>query len=394
MKLWRKRVYADAAAATPVSRSVRREMRRLAGLFGNPSALHTEAQAAKKELEAAREKIASTIGAHADELIFTSGGTEGNNLAIFGTLRRLLRVGEDAHAITTAIEHSSVLEPLRALEKEGLLLTELPVDEHGLVSYKSLREALTPNTVFVSVQMINSEVGTIQDIRELAKEVRHARKERDDGKPIYFHTDASQASLWLKIGVEQLGIDLLTLDAQKMLGPKGVGVLFVRRGVALEPHIYGGGQEKGRRSGTENTMLAGACAVALADAQDDVEARAEKIASMRDFLFKQIEKAILGVRLNGAGGKSRAPNNLNITIPQLNGDMAVIALDAQGVAVSTRSACDTEDESPSYVLKALGISVQNAKNSIRITVLPGATKGEARRIARALARVVALYRQS
>jgi cysteine desulfurase len=141
-------------------------------------------------------------------------------------------------------------------------------------------------------------------------------------------------------------------------------------------------------------MLAGACAVALADAQDDVEARAEKIASMRDFLFKQIEKAILGVRLNGAGGKSRAPNNLNITIPQLNGDMAVIALDAQGVAVSTRSACDTEDESPSYVLKALGISVQNAKNSIRITVLPGATKGEARRIARALARVVALYRQS
>ncbi|HVV39313.1 MAG TPA: cysteine desulfurase family protein [Candidatus Paceibacterota bacterium] len=388
------RIYADAAAATPVSRPVLKEMRRLLGLFGNPSALHAEAVAAKNELERARESIAATIGAHADEIIFTSGGTEANNLAIFGTLRRLLRVGEDVHAITTAIEHSSVLEPLRALQKEGLLLTELPVDEQGLVSYKSLREALTDKTFFVSVQMVNSEVGTIQNIRELAKEVRHARKVRETERAVYFHTDASQAPLWLKIGVEQLGVDLLTLDAQKMLGPKGAGVLFARRGVRLEPHIYGGGQEAGRRSGTENVLLAGACAIALREAQQSVEARAEKTAAVRDYLLQHIEKAILGVTLNGAVGKLRAPNNLNISIPQLNGDMAVVALDAQGVAISTRSACDTEDESPSHVLSAIGISSTKAKNSIRITLLPGATKGQARSVAKALVKAVALYRQS
>ena len=392
--LFSRRIYADAAAATPVSKHVLREMHRLENLFGNPSALHKEAQAAKNELENAREKIAATIGAHADEIIFTSGGTEANNLAIFGTLRRLLRLGEDAHVITTAIEHSSVLEPLRVLEKEGLLLTELPVDEQGLVSYKSLREALTPSTVFVSVQMINSEIGTIQNIKELVKEVRHTRKARETVLPIYFHTDASQAPLWLKLGVEQLGIDLLTLDAQKMLGPKGVGVLFARRGVRLEPHIYGGGQEKGRRSGTENVVLAGACAVAFAEAQTDVESRAQKIAKVRDYLFEAIKKELFDMRLNGVGSTARVANNLNITIPRLNGDMAVVALDAQGVAVSTRSACDTEDESPSYVLKALGVSTESAKNSIRITLLPSATKGQARRIAGALAKVAALYRQS
>ena len=394
MKLWSKRIYADAAAATPVSTPVLREMHRLERLFGNSSALHKEAQAAKNELENAREKIADTLGAHTDEIIFTSGGTEANNLAIFGTLRRLLRLGEDAHAITTAVEHSSVLEPLRALEKEGLLLTELPVDEQGIVSYKVLREALTPNTVFVSVQMINSEVGTIQNIKELVKEVRHARKARETILPIYFHTDASQAPLWLKLGVEQLGVDLLTLDAQKMLGPKGVGVLFARRGTRLEAHIYGGGQEKGRRSGTENVMLAGACAVALDEAQKGVEARAQKTAGVCDYLWSEIKKLLPGVKLNGVGGAARVANNLNIIVPRLSGDMAVVALDAQGVAVSTRSACDTEDESPSYVLKALGISTESAKNSIRITLLPTATKGHARAIARGLAKVAALYRQS
>lgn len=170
--------------------------------------------------------------------------------------------------------------------------------------------------------------------------------------------------------------------------------MFARRGTGLEPHIYGGGQERGLRSGTENVLLAGAIAVAIAEAQDGVEARAEKIAGVRDFLWSEIKKALPDATLNGSAGNTRIANNLNITVPRLNGDMAVIALNAQGIAVSTRSACDTDDESPSHVLKALGVSIENAKNSIRITLLPDATKADARRIAKALAHVAALYRQS
>jgi cysteine desulfurase len=266
MKYWmlKRRIYADAAAATPLSRAARAELLRLIELYGNPSALHDEAVLAKRELEAARERTAKAIGAHADEIVFTSGGTEGNNLAIFGVLRRLLRVGEDVRAITSAVEHASVLEPLRALAKEGLDLVELSVDSRGFVSHKELREALTQKAAFVSIQMVNSEVGTVQDIRELVREVRHARKERlVDEVPLYFHTDASQAPLWLPLHMERLGVDLMTLDAQKMFGPKGAGVLYVRRGTKLESHIYGGGQERGYRSGTESAALAGSLAVAL-----------------------------------------------------------------------------------------------------------------------------------
>ncbi|HVV14887.1 MAG TPA: cysteine desulfurase family protein [Candidatus Paceibacterota bacterium] len=392
MKLWQKNIYADAAAATPVSGEVRRELVRLLGLFGNPGGLHAEANEAKRELDAARERTAAAIGAHADEIVFTSGGTEANNLAVFGALRRMLRVGEDVHAITSAIEHSSVLEPLRALEKEGLRLTELPVDMSGFVSHKDLREALEARTVFVSIQMVNSEVGTVQDIRELAKEIRHQRKAREGvGAPLYFHTDAAQAPLWLPLNVEKLGVDLLTLDAQKMLGPKGAGLLYVRRGTRLEPHICGGGQERGLRSGTENVAMAGACALALLRAQEAAEARAEKISRVQDYLLESIQKLLPGVMLNGPKGEGRIANNINISLPNLNGDMAVVAMSAQGVAISTRSACDTDDEAPSHVLQGIGVLPERAKNTVRIALLPDATRRDARCIARTLFKVAARY---
>jgi cysteine desulfurase len=401
MKLWSKRIYADAAAATPLSKSVARELARVSALFGNPSALHKEAVAAKKELEGARESVARTLGAHADEIIFTGSGTEANNLALFGALKGTL----GAHAITTAIEHSSVLEPLRALERDGLELTILPADERGLIDPKALREAMKENTALVSVQMVNSEIGTIQNIREIAKEVRHARKERfqknlSNGAgdalpnlPLLFHTDASQAPLWLPLNVERLGVDLLTIDAQKMLGPKGAGALFARRGVALAPLIYGGRQEKGRRSGTENVAHAAALALALREAQAEAGARAADISDIRDFLISEIKKIIPRVRLNGAEGAARVANNVNISIKGLNGDMAVVALDARGVAASTRSACDTEGDAPSHVLKAIGRSPEEAKDSIRITLLPDATIGQATRILEALEAVTSRYRQ-
>jgi cysteine desulfurase len=281
-----------------------------------------------------------------------------------------------------------------------------------MVDPKSLREAIKENTVFVSVQMVNSEIGTIQNIREIAKEVRHVRKEKlqkfasngAGGKflnsSLLLHTDASQAPLWLPLNVEKLGVDLLTIDAQKMLGPKGVGALFVRRlaagsqaALTLAPLIYGGGQERGRRSGTENVAHAAALAVALREAQLDVEARAATFTDIRDFLISEIQKIIPRAQLNGAEGAARVANNINISIKGLNGDLAVVALDARGIAASTRSACDTDDESPSHVLKAIGKTPEEAKNSLRITLLPDATIGQATRILEALKAVTSRYRQ-
>lgn len=392
MTLFNKRVYVDAAAATPLSKSAKKELVRLLPLYGNPSALHGEARAAKKELDAARKKIAQTLGAHADEIIFTASGTEANNLAIRGVLQPLLIQHGEVHASTTAIEHSSVLVPLYAMEREGLYITELPVDSAGVVSPSALREIINDETAFVSVQMVNSEIGTIQNIREIAKEIRHVRRSRTSF-PLYFHTDASQAPLWMPLNVDKLGVDFLTLDAQKILGPKGVGLLYARRGIPLDPMIFGGGQEMGKRSGTENVPHIGAFAVALEEAQKNATVRSEKISAVRDYLFSEIKKEFSDVILQGPVGERRVANNLNFSIPGLNGEMAVIALDAHGVAASTRSACDTEDEEPSHVLKALGTSTKDALGAIRITLLPDATVHDARRIINALKAVAARYRQ-
>lgn len=426
MKFWQKRVYADAAAATPLARGVLREMRRLEKHYANPGGLHAEAVAARGELEHARSRAAEAISAHADEILFTSGGTEANNLAIFGALRALLHEHGELNAITTPIEHPSVLGPLRALEREGLYITYLPVDGEGVVEPKALREALNDETVFVSVQMVNSEVGTIQNIREIAKEIRHKRSLRkttpqESGKsstkdfptsgagappyipsksfasrpetlPLYFHTDASQAPLWLTLNVEKLGIDLMTLDAQKMMGPKSSGLLYVRRGVVLEPLLFGGGQEGGLRSGTENVVLAGAIAQALVEAQGGVEKRTVSVANARDYLWGEVKKHFPNAVIHGAQGEGRVANNLNFSIPGLDGQMAVIALDARGVAASTRSACSTTDESSSHVLQALGVVDKKAKEAIRITLLPQASTHDSRVIVAALLKVADRYR--
>ncbi len=377
----------------PMTSHAKRELIRLIEFYGNPSALHSEALAAKKELDGAREKVAGTLGAHADEIIFTSGGTEANNLAIFGTLGGT----KSTHAITSAIEHSSVLEPLRALAQEGTKITELPVDAEGRIDLKMLREALASDTSLVSIQMINSEIGTIQDIREIAKEIRHARTLRQaqgEKRHIYFHVDASQAPLWLPLKVDHLGVDLMTLDGQKLGGPRGVGLLYARRGITLTPYIYGGGQERGLRSGTENVALIGSFAVALEDAQKNAEENSKNMAEVRRYLFEEIKRAVSEVSLNGPAWENRVANNINICIPGLNGDMAVVALDAHGVAASTRSACDTDDEAPSHVLAAIGLSPEKAKDSIRMTLLPTATRSDTEHIVKALEKVVARYRQS
>lgn len=383
---WKKRVYADAAAATPLSRRARRELVRLLPLYGNAGALHREAVEARKELERARHSIAASIGAHADEIVFTASGTEGNNLALQGLLRPMLLAGQNVHAITIAIEHQSILEPLRQLVREGLAVTEVGVDSQGLVLPNAIVDAVRPETVLVSVQLVNSEVGTIEPVREIAKGLRRANRK------IYFHTDASQAPLWVDINVEKLGVDLMTLDGQKVLGPKGIGVLYVRRGTPVESILWGGKQERGLRGGTENTPQAGSFALALADAQRDVEKRVKKMTDVRDFLWQEIKRLIPAALINGPEGGARVANNLNVSVPNLEAEMAVISMDALGVAVSTRSACNIGSQEPSHVIKAIGVPPELAGTAIRITLVPDATFGDARRIAAALFETAERYK--
>ena len=346
----KKRIYADAAAATPISRRSRNELLRLLHVYGNAGAIHREGVEAKKELERARASVAASIRAHADEIIFTSSGTEANNLAI---------TVAEGHAITSTIEHPSVLESLH--NKKGLKMTEVGVDKEGLIFPNAILDAVRPETVFVSVQLVNSEMGAVEPIKEIAKSLRRAKQK------IYFHTDASQVPLWMELNVEQLGVDLLTLDAQKVLGPKGIGALYVRRGTPIEPILWGGKQEQALRAGTENMAAAGAFAVALADAQNGVEERAQKIAEVRDYLWTEIKKLIPNAILNGPRLKGdalespaakasplgfRVANNLSVSIPGLEAEMAVISLDALGIAASTRSACSAGETEPSHVIKA------------------------------------------
>jgi len=382
-----KRLYADAAASTPLSARAKNELVRLLELYGNPGGLHKEAVAAKKELDAARARVARTLECHADELVFTGSGTEANNLALMGLLPKLVREQGEVNVITTSIEHSSILEPLHALEHEGLYVTALGVNGEGRIDMEELASAINDETVLVTIQLINSEIGTIQDIREVSKLLKK------QSRKIYLHCDASQAPLWQNITVERLGVDLMTIDGQKVMGPKGVGVLYIRKGTPVESVIYGGGQEHGLRAGTENVPLVGSFAVALEDAQRGAADNTKRTSEVRDYLWQQIQKVLPEARLNGATGERRVANNINVSVPRLDAEMGVIAMDALGVAVSTRSACDIGDEEPSHVIRAIGTPAELQKTAIRITLLPTATKQDSDQIVKALVKAAERYRK-
>ncbi len=340
-----KKIYLDNAATTPVDKSVIHTMKRYwRDDFANPSSIHSMGVKAKIAVQDARVKIAKFFHAHDREIIITSGGTEANNLAIFGTAEAAKKKG---HFITTEIEHSSILECFKKLEKYGNEVSYLKVDENGLVNPKDLREIIKENTILISIGYANGEIGTIQPIKEIAKEIRHAKKEfnRERFDFPYFHTDASQAAGYLNMNTEELGIDMITIDAQKIYGPKGIGALFVHDGINIESQVIGGGQEKGRRSGTENVPLIVGFAEALKLVEKKRENEVKRLEKIRDEFFDSIKKIIPEVVING-DLKNRLPNNINISIMknsgklgEIDGEGMVLRLDEAGIICSSASAC-------------------------------------------------------
>lgn len=359
-------VYLDYAAATPVRKSVLRAMAPYwSEVYANPSAIHAPGRRARQTITEARQTIAQALRTRPEEITFTSGGTEANNLALFGVVEAAHHAGrayEDIEIISTKIEHPSILMALNALAQRGVVITYVPVDSDGLIVRAAVAEALSEKTLLVSFAYANSEVGVVQEVKRLVRTVRSAR-----GNDAYVHIDASQAPLWLPCAIDSLGVDLMTLDAGKCYGPKGVGVLAHRTHVPLAPLLYGGDQEAGVRPGTENVPLVVGCAEAIRIAQEKWGERSARIVVLRDQFLQDLQSVVPGVLLNGPRTQ-RLANNLNISIAGVDGEFAVVALDTAGVAASTRSACASTHGGRSHVVYALSGDEARAASTIRFTL--------------------------
>lgn len=354
----KRKVYLDYAATTPIRKEVYEEMKTfLKEKFGNPSSIHNFGREVKAAIEEAREKIAKAIGAESDEIIFTSGGTESNNMAIKGVAFALSHKGR--HIITSQIEHHAVLEPCLFLEKIGFEITYLPVDKEGYVDPDDLKKAIRKDTILISIMHANNEIGTIEPIREIS----NIAKEHD----IYFHTDAVQTVGHIPVNVNDLGLDLLSLSAHKFYGPKGIGALYIRKGTRIEPIIHGGSQENNKRAGTENVAGIIGMGKALELAISEMEKEQKRLTELRDYFINQVEKRIPEVYLNGPR-VNRLPNNINFSFAQVEGETLLLHLDLEGIAVSTGSACSSKSLEPSHVLSAIKLPAKLAQGSIRFTI--------------------------
>jgi cysteine desulfurase len=373
------RIYLDHNATTPVDERVLERMTAvLRDEFGNPSSVHHFGQRTKALVDDARSAVAALIGADPSEVVFTSGGTESDNFAIRGVAEALEPTGR-RHVIATAIEHEAVINTLKALARRGLRTTLLPVSQTGVVSPDALRAAIADDTSIVSVMHANNEVGTIQPIAELAA-IAHE-------KGALFHTDAVQSTGKIPVEVKTLGVDLLSLSAHKMNGPKGTGALWMRRGIRLVPLMTGGRHERGRRAGTENVPGIVGCGVAAARAAEKMAAEATRLAALRDRLEQEIVRTVPGTAINGAGSP-RVPNTTNISFERTEAESLLIALDLEGIAVSTGSACSSGTLEPSHVLKAMGFPAHRTQNSIRFSLGMGNADGDIDRVLEVLPRVV------
>ncbi|MDE3156965.1 MAG: cysteine desulfurase [Acidobacteriota bacterium] len=372
-------IYFDHNATTPVAPAVADALDRATrDLFGNASSVHAFGQQAKAALDEARSAVAALVGGEPSEVVFTSGGTESDNLAIRGAAEALEPAGR-RHLIASAIEHEAVLNTLKALARRGWRTTLLPVDQTGLVAPDALAAALTDDTALVSVMLANNEIGTIQPVAALA-DLAHARG-------ALVHTDAVQAIGKVPVDVHALGVDLLALSSHKFYGPKGTGALWIRRGTRLVPQLTGGKHERNRRAGTENVPALAAMGVAADLARRTMAEAAARVGALRDRLESGILARIPGTAING-GSSPRVANTTNVSFDRVEAESLLIALDLEGVAVSTGSACSSGTLEPSHVLRAMGLPTHRTQNSIRFSLGSGNTDADVDRVLELLPRLV------
>ncbi len=374
-----KKIYLDNAAAAPVDPGVKKEMDRGMKIYGNPSSFNDAGREASRELAKARLKVARFLGARPEEIVFTGSGSEANNMAIMCPTFITPKVKKEI--LTTPIEHPSVLEPIRFLKQEGKNIGYIKVDEHGFADTKDLSSRLSDSTLMVSVMYANNEIGTVEPINKIGKIIKEFRKGLEirnlklgiNGKSAWpiFHVDACQAAGHLSMNVNQLGIDLLTFNGSKIGGPRGIGVLYARRGTSLAPYILGGSQERGLRAGTENlpAILGLAKAIELVDRKDSA-----RITKLRDYFIDKIKEIDLDIKLNGPMGKDRLPNNINISIPGLDSENLLLELDKYGISAGSGSACASRSVEPSHVLKAIGVEKKYLSGALRFSMGKQTTK--------------------
>ena len=373
------RVYFDYNATTPLApEAAEATARALRDQFGNASSVHHFGQQAKAAIDEARSAVAALLNADPSELVFTSGGTESDNFAIRGAAEALDPIGR-RHLIAGAIEHEAVLNTLKALARRGWRTTLLPVDQSGIVSPDRLREIITDDTALVSVMHANNEIGTIQPVAELAA-IAHERG-------ALMHTDAVQSTGKIPVDVRALGVDLLSLSAHKFSGPKGAGALWIKRGTRLQPILTGGRHERSRRAGTENVPALVGLGVAARLAASKMSAEGARVGALRDRLEERILREVGGTTVNGTRS-SRVPNTTNISFDRVEAESLLIALDLEGVAVSTGSACSSGTLEPSHVLRAMGFSAHRAQNSLRFSLGMFSTEEEVDRVASLLPSIV------
>jgi cysteine desulfurase len=398
-----KSIYLDFASATPVDPKILSVYVKVSkDCFGNPSALHKEGVAAKRMLENARKKVADVLSAQSDEIVFTSGGTEGDNLALFGVIesgavKKFLKglTGSKAdkkpHIIVSSIEHAAILETAKVLE--GSLRADvsyLPVDSDGVVVISELKKLLRPETVLVSVMYANNEIGTVQPIREIAKTIRHFRKEQ--GVFPLFHTDATQAANYLSLRVPPLGVDLMTLNGSKIYAPRGTGAFFIRRGVELAPLMHGGLQEGSIRPGTEHVAGVVSFSEALIATQKISEKESKRLKIIQEYFFRELFKAFPDTISNGSR-EYRLPNNVHVTFPNFSSETLMLYLDARGISVSEKSACKASLEETSHVIAALGRKNSGISGSIRFSMGRTTTKEEIKKTIAVLKEIRALLKK-
>jgi cysteine desulfurase len=357
-------VYLDYAATTPVKKEVLDEMLPyFTEKYGNPSSLYTKGYEAKEALVQARSRVASLIGAQDREIFFTSGGTEADNWAVIGAAKS--RKAKGNHIITTKIEHHALLHTCEFLEKEGYDVTYLDVDKDGLISLEQLKNAITDKTILISIMMANNEVGSVQPIKEIAA----IAKERG----ILVHTDAVQALGNMPIDVKDLGVDMLSISSHKIYGPKGVGALYIRKGLVITNLLHGGAQEYKKRAGTENLPGIVGFGKACELAAQNLDSHIKRITELRDYFLSEIQRKIPDVDVNG-GMEHRLPGNLNLVFNYIEGEAILLHMDLRGIYASTGSACSSASFTPSHVLQAMGVPIEKAYSSVRFTVGDFTTK--------------------